>query len=315
MITFLHFTTILSNNILSMLHFIISEESRCQMEISVYVASAFSKNHTGGNKAGVVFLEHTLTVIQKMAIAKQLGFAETAFISKSETADYKFEYFTPKEEVDLCGHATIASFTILMHRNKLFKDCYTIETNSGILGITIKNDLIFMEQTKPIFYGVLSPNKFSDCFDVTIIDNKYPIQIISTGLKDILIPINDETQLHALHPNFEKIKELSQYYDVVGMHLFTFNDDRIICRNFAPHYDINEEAATGTSNAALACYLYTQLHLPKEVYVFEQGYSLHSPSEILVKLATDSNNEIENVYVGGKGYYCETKYLNIDDFG
>ena len=56
-----------------------------------------------------------------MAIAKQLGYAETAFISKSEIADYKFEYFTPKEEVDLCGHATIGSFTILMHLNKLFR--------------------------------------------------------------------------------------------------------------------------------------------------------------------------------------------------
>ena len=45
-----------------------------------------------------------------MAIAKQLGYAETAFISESEIADYKIEYFTPKEEVDLCGHATIGSF-------------------------------------------------------------------------------------------------------------------------------------------------------------------------------------------------------------
>ena len=92
------------------------------MTITVYVASAFSKNQKGGNKAGVVLL----------SIAKELGFAETTFISKSTRADYKFEYFTPKEEVDLCGHATIASFIILDYLNKLFKDNYTIETNSGI---------------------------------------------------------------------------------------------------------------------------------------------------------------------------------------
>ena len=73
-----------------------------------------------------------------MEIAKQLGYAETAFISESEIADYKFEYFTPKEEVDLCGHATIGSFAILMHLNKLFRNRYTIETNSGVLTITIK---------------------------------------------------------------------------------------------------------------------------------------------------------------------------------
>ncbi|MDA2287541.1 PhzF family phenazine biosynthesis protein [Bacillus cereus group sp. Bc191] len=284
------------------------------MKISVCVASAFSKDHKGGNKAGVVFTENnTLTTTQKMAIAKQLGYAETAFISESEIADYKFEYFTPKEEVDLCGHATIGSFVILMHLNKLCQNRYTIETNSGVLTITIKDDIIFMEQNKPIFYDVVSPNEFIDCFDMKAIDDKYPIQIVSTGLKDILIPIKSETRLHTLQPNFEKIKEISKYYNVVGMHLYTCNDNRIICRNFAPLYDINEEAATGTSNGALACYLYEQHNLQKEVYVFEQGYSLHSPSEILVKLATNSNNKVEKVYVGGKGYYCETKYLNVEN--
>ena len=144
-----------------------------------------------------------------MAIAKQLGYAETAFISESEIADYKFEYFTPKEEVDLCGHATIGSFVILMHLNKLCQNRYTIETNSGVLTITIKDDIIFMEQNKPIFYDVVSPNEFIDCFDMKAIDDKYPIQIVSTGLKDILIPIKSETRLHTLQPNFEKLKKLA----------------------------------------------------------------------------------------------------------
>ena len=151
-----------------------------------------------------------------------------------------------------------------MHLNKLFRNRYTIETNSGVLTITIKDDIIFMEQNKPRFYDVVSPNEFIDCFDSKDIDNKYPIQIVSTGLKDILIPIKSEIQLHALQPNFEKIKEISKYYNVVGMHLYTFNDNRIICRNFAPLYDINEEAATGTSNGALACYLYEQHYLQKK---------------------------------------------------
>lgn len=282
------------------------------MKLSVYVASAFSKEHKGGNKAGVVLLEKPLSNSQKMAIAKQLGYAETAFLSESAIADYKFEYFTPKEEVDLCGHATIGSFTILMHLNKIFKTHYTIETNSGVLTITTKDDVIFMEQNTPIFYEIISPNALNGCFDTTLIDNKYPIQIVSTGLKDILIPIVAEKQLHALQPNFEKIKSISKDYQVVGTHLYTLEDDRIICRNFAPLYDINEEAATGTSNGALACFLYKQHNLQKEVYVFEQGYSLHSPSEILVRLVTNSAKEIEKVYVGGKGYYCETKYLNVE---
>lgn len=285
-------------------------QGRCLMKLPVYVASAFSKNQVGGNKAGVVLMENEwLTTIQKMAIAKQLGYAETAFISDSDIADYKFEYFTPKEEVDLCGHATIGSFVILMHLKKLFKNCYTIETNSGVLSISIQDDVLFMEQNKPLFYDVVPGNEFIDCFDIEAIDSKMPIQIVSTGLKDLLIPIKSEIKLHALQPNFEKIKEISKYYQVIGMHLYTIDDNRIVCRNFAPLYDINEESATGTSNGALACYLYQQNDLKKELYVFEQGYSLNAPSEILVKLTTTHTNEIEQVYVGGKGYYCETLYI------
>lgn len=295
----------------SMLQFILNEEGRKPMKLSVYVVSAFSKDGEGGNKAGGVLMEQPLTTIQKLAIAKEMGYAETAFISESKIADYKFEYFTPKEEVDLCGHATIGTFSLLMHLNKLSKTHFTIETNSGVLTVTIKDDTIFMEQTKPVFYDILPSKELIDCFDTSVINNNFSIQIVSTGLRDILIPIKSKVQLHELKPNFEKIKEISKQYDVVGMHLYTFHNNRIICRNFAPLYDINEEAATGTSNGALACYLYEQHNLKKESYVFEQGYSLQSPSEILVKLTTNDKNKIEKVYVGGTGYYCEIKHLEV----
>ena len=281
------------------------------MQTTVYVASAFSKNNQGGNKAGVVLMDQPLTTIQKMAIAKELGYAETAYISQSSIADYKLEYFTPKEEVDLCGHATIGSFVIMMHLNMLSKDHYTIETNSGVLSISIQGDSIFMEQNQPQFYDVIPTNEFTDCFDIANINAEFPIQIVSTGLRDILIPIQSETQLHNLQPNFDQIKKISEQYDVIGTHLYTFDDDRIICRNFAPFYEIDEEAATGTSNGALACYLHQKHNIQKDLYVFEQGYALDSPSEILVKLATNNDNEIEKVYVGGKGYYCETKVLDL----
>ena len=71
--------------------------------IKVYVASAFCKDHNGGNKASVVLYENGLNDIDKKKIAKELGYAETAFITDSDKADFKIEYFTPAEEVPLCG--------------------------------------------------------------------------------------------------------------------------------------------------------------------------------------------------------------------
>ena len=147
------------------------------MKITAYVASAFSKNHEGGNKAGVVFMTQPLTRTQKMALAKELGFAETAFISDSKIADFRLEYFTPKEEVDLCGHATIGAFTIMKHLNKLLQTAYTIETNSGLLAITANGEQLFMEQTVPTFYDTLTLEELSGCFDLNAVATAFPIQI------------------------------------------------------------------------------------------------------------------------------------------
>ena len=119
--------------------------------VEVYVISAFSKDSTGGNRAGVVLDSHDLIPAKMMAIAKDLGYSETAFLMESDVADFKVRYFTPTEEVPLCGHATIAAFSILNSLGKLGKDAYTIETKAGMLNVQIEKDgMIFMEQNAPL---------------------------------------------------------------------------------------------------------------------------------------------------------------------
>lgn len=279
--------------------------------IKIYIASAFCKDNNGGNKAGVVLYQDNLSDKNKKKIAKILGYAETAFITDSNTADFKIEYFTPAEEVPLCGHATIASFGILKYLNRLNKNNYTIETKSGIFEINIENDEIYMEQKVPSFYQQLDYKEIKNCFDIDCINKNYPIRIVSTGLKDILVPINDAEILNNLKPNFEYIINISKKYDVVGTHLYTFDDNKIICRNFAPLYDVNEEAATGTSNCALAGLLFMKLNIKRENYTFEQGYSLNSPSIIKVKIISSDNNKIDKIYVGGKSKFNKIKQIEI----
>lgn len=279
--------------------------------IDVYIASAFCKDCLGGNKAGVVLYEDKLGQEDKKRIAKELGYAETAFITNSSRADFKIEYFTPAEEVPLCGHATIASFGVLNHLNKLNKNSYTIETKSGILEVYIEEDLIFMEQNVPLFYEKIEYQEIVDCFDIDCIKTDSPIRIVSTGLRDILVPIKNTETLNKLNPNFDYITNISRKYDVVGMHLYTFDEDKIICRNFAPLYDVDEEAATGTSNCALAGLLFMKYGLKKDEYVFEQGYSLNSPSVIKVRICSTNGENIEKIYVGGNSKFVEKKEINI----
>ena len=281
--------------------------------VRVYVASAFSKNEKGGNKAGVLIDDYNLSIKQKMKVAEMLGYSETAFISKSDKADFKLEYFTPVEEVPLCGHATIATFVVLNNLKKLKKLSYKIETKSGILNIQIQDDIILMQQNLPNYYDIIDKSEIEDCIDTEVLNTNYPIQIVSTGLKDMLVPINSRENLKKLTPDFEKMKKISKEKDVIGMHMFMLNNtDELtaVCRNFAPLYGIDEESATGTSNCALACYLY-KYGIKKNKYIFEQGYELNNPSQIIVYLE-ESNNEISNVLVGGKGYIVEEVKIDTE---
>lgn len=283
------------------------------MKWDVYVVSAFSKNGSGGNKAGVVFIDTPLLTQQKLKMAHTLGFSETVFVSKSSIADFNLEYFTPQEEVPLCGHATIGTFIVLKHLCLLHQSTLTIETKSGVLDINIdENNFIFMEQTLPHFYETLCSADITHCFDGVSLNQMFPIQMVSTGLKDILLPIDTPTTLHAMTPHFTNIATVSQTHNCIGIHAFSLtNTDNItaICRNFAPLYGINEESATGTSNCALACYLFQHgIKLP--LYVFEQGHQLNSISQICVRL--DSiDDTITKVFVGGTGYLIEQRSVSI----
>ena len=279
--------------------------------VEVYVTSAFSKNNSGGNKAGVVIEDYSLSPKEKMELANKLGYSETAFLSFSKLADYKIEYFTPKEEVPLCGHATIAAFVTLGHLNMLKGSNYTIETKAGILKIILSDDgMIFMEQNRPVFYETLEKTDLRSCFNIDVIACQYPIQIISTGLRDILVPIDEVKNLKEAIPDFKFISDISKNKNVIGLHAFSLVDSEqltAICRNFAPLYGIDEESATGTSNCALACYLFNY-GLKQKQYIFEQGHNLGNISQIVVNIESE-DDIITNVMVGGYGYIVCKKTL------
>lgn len=277
------------------------------MKVNVYTLNSFAKTKEGGNAAGVVINADLLSEKEMRKIAAILGFSETAFILQSNVADFKVRFFTPKEEVDLCGHATIATFYTMASLGLLKPGKYKQETKAGILGIEIKEDnSIMMNQPVPVFSEIIDKDELADSLNIKASQmiEDLPVQVVSTGLRDIIIPLKSIKILNAIKPDMEKIKKISQKYNVVGYHVFaleSLHGANANCRNFAPLYDIPEESATGTSNGALGCYLYRYGKINNEQasdIVFEQGYSMKKPSEILVSL-TVNENEILEVMVGG----------------
>ncbi|MHC0038829.1 PhzF family phenazine biosynthesis protein [Pseudoneobacillus sp. C159] len=283
----------------------------------VYELSAFVKDGQGGNPAGVVLNTEGLNEKQMREIARELGYSETAFVLKAMNADFQIRYFTPKEEVDLCGHATIATFSLLSQKGMIQKGDYLMETKAGRLSVNLIEDgSVFLLQKLPEFSRVLPRDEIAASLGIeeNELHQELPIQIVSTGLRDIIIPVQSLSILNELKPNFSLIKEISQKYRVVGYHVFTLHTlfgSTAHCRNFAPLYDIEEESATGTANAALACYLEKHGRGNHwDPFIFEQGYTMDRPSEILVHLGKGENG-LSNVLVGGKSSRYKMKKILV----
>jgi PhzF family phenazine biosynthesis protein len=276
----------------------------------VYTVNAFVKDHQGGNPAGVVLLETALSDTVMLQVAKKMGYSETAFVQQVNATTYNLRFFTPAAEVDLCGHATIASFTLLRSLNKVGVGTYQQETKAGNLMIRIFEDEVFMEMAMPTFHEEVSREAVAASLGILEGDllQDYPVQKVSTGLLDILVPVRSLQVLTGIKPDFEQIKKISQENQVVGYHVFTFDTgdkNTLRVRNFAPLYDIDEESATGTSNGALMAYLKRYHQHTKDKLYFEQGYEMHLPSEIGAYMEADGR-----VFVGGKGMILSQLEIN-----
>lgn len=126
-------------------------------------------------------------------------------------------------------------------------------------------------------------------------------QIVSTGLKDLIIGVKSLEILRMLRPDFKKIADISSKADMAGYHMYSLGPDgSVYMRNFAPLLGIQEESATGTASGALAVYLYKYGILPKcpeTRRTFFQGMFMARPSEIEILLRDDGKDT--KVFVGG----------------
>ncbi len=297
-----------------------------------YIVDAFTDQVFGGNPAGVVILpeddEYPSDEVMRKTAA-ELRYSETAFVKRKSDGIFHLRYFTPTEEVDLCGHATIASFCALLDAGLLGDNGdYTAETAAGELEISLKGGFVMMDMSSPESIAVIrEKDALKELYGVMGVPEKagrvslegewelYP-EIISTGLPDIILPVDDVEALERIDPDFSALARLSKKYGVVGVHAFAPGEGLIgstccegacdlgqitaFCRNFAPAVGIDEEAATGTASGALTYYLYKNALIDAGADCrFLQGEAMERPSEILTALGPDEADM--KIRVGGSG--------------
>ena len=175
----------------------------------------------------------------------------------------------------------------------------------GTLRVEVAGGTVWMDMAPPKLLQTLPQDALGElyaAYGLTESDRpaELPVEIISTGLADIMMPVRDrETLLRAVQDE-TAVTALSRRFDVTGVHMFCLGDKTCTawCSNFAPLYDIPEECATGTSNGALVYYLYRHglVELDK-VYTVVQGEKMGRPSMISAQVILKDGQPF--VKVGG----------------
>ncbi len=265
----------------------------------VYQIDAFTKQPFNGNSAAVIFADD-LTDEEMQAIAKEMNLSETAFISSSDKADLKLKWFTPAIEVELCGHATIASLHYLAERNIIQRNSpITFETLSGVIECLVDDDTYYMKLPVPIF------EKFESRYDDIIntlgieqndLDDQYPFILQNNG--NLFIYVRSLEAIKNLKPNFKELVKLSkeegEFTEVTVFSRETVeaeNDAHL--RFFAPYYGIDEDPVTGSANGPLLLVMRKLGLIEKDTegktFTFEQGDFLGRKGRVNVSFSPGKN--------------------------
>lgn len=266
--------------------------------MKLFIVDAFTDQIFGGNQAGVVLLDDAPfpddAIMQQ--IAAELKHSETAFVQQHDQSTFALRYFTPDGEVPLCGHATISTFAVLRDEQKFPCGAYHAITQSGKLSVSIEPDRIWLQMPEGEIIHPLSSEEVKRVYAAYNLSPAaqpadLPPVIVKAGLADILLPVNSKEALDQAKQNREAVIQLSRDLGLVGVHMYycpETADPTAHCRNFAPLFGIDEESATGTSNAALLYYLHRLGRVAADnINTILQGEAMGKPSRIYGKIASD----------------------------
>jgi PhzF family phenazine biosynthesis protein len=256
------------------------------MKLTLYQIDAFASKLFEGNPAAVCPLDEWLPDDVMQNIATENNLSETAFYVPRGDG-FHIRWFTPASEVDLCGHATLATayvlFTILGYNNNRIN----FESRSGILSVTGDNEWLVMDFPAQPPVACDTPEEIVKAF------NRAPVECLTS--EDYIVVFENEKEVESASPDFEQLKKLG----LRGVAI-TATSDRydFVARFFAPNYGIPEDPVTGSAYTQLTPYWADKLGLKK----FSVKQLSPRGGELTCEIADD------RVFISGKAVkYMEGK--------
>ncbi len=292
--------------------------------LEFYKADVFSDEPFGGNPVAVIPDAEDLTDWELQQIAREMNLSETVFVlpPTDPAAIAKLRIFTPTQEIPFAGHPVIGTFYVLSSLKKfpLVEPMtrFMFECNIGLFPVELsvvkgRVEQVIMSQPEPQFLGTV--DEWQDLYEISralglnksnISDTRLPIEIVSTGLPVVIVPVRTLTAVKSIHVDLTGTMNVCDRLGVNGIMVFTpmtVEDWATVhTRVFAAPIGIVEDPATGSASGALGAYLVKNGVVdvgPTTEMFSEQGYEINRPSRILIQVFSD-DDMIREIKVGGQ---------------
>ena len=230
---------------------------------------AFTSEPLAGNPCAVILDADDFDEAVMLAVAREMNLSETAFVRPSTVADFGVRFFTPAEEIPLAGHPTIATARALADTGRIEpgQPCLTLELRVGPIQVDLDwrgPDLhrATMSQKRPAFLRTHAPERVLPVFGLDKRDllPGAPIQTVSTGTPQLMVPLNDLASLRAAGIDHVAYAQLRESGDFFSPHLFCLEgftkDGDTAARHFGTPPDLVEDPFTGSATGGMAAYLW-----------------------------------------------------------
>ncbi len=215
---------------------------RSNMKIPIYQIDAFAEERFRGNPAAVCVLQDWLPDQLMQDIAAENNLAETAFVVEKNN-NYELRWFTPVVEVDLCGHATLATAFAFKEHLGYKPDEIVFRTKSGLLKAEYGGNVVSLVFPKREAEPCVAPELLLRALDVR------PVEVMKS--RDYLVVLESEDEVRGVAPDFKKLKEV----ECLGVIVTAQGKEAdFVSRFFAPQAGIDEDPVTGSAHTTLIPY-------------------------------------------------------------
>ena len=227
------------------------------MPAALYIVDAFTNVRFAGNPAAICLLTDRADAFWMQNVAAEMNLSETAFLNQRGEAleeGFDLRWFTPLAEVDLCGHATLASAHILWTTGALSEvEVIRFHTRSGLLTATSDEGWIELDFPALMAKTVLPPPNLKSALTIE------PVWVGWTGM-DYLVEVPHAAAVRDLTPDFAALLEVETRGIIVTARAEKNYGADFVSRFFAPRYGIDEDPVTGSAHCSLGPYWAAKLH-------------------------------------------------------